>query len=91
MDDDPDYFARIKSLAHARKLTITGITAYYNEGRYGEEPRQNEQSSHIAPVAELNALADFGTNAIPLMLYSPLLSIDVKSVLESRTSKGKQK
>jgi hypothetical protein len=91
VDDEPDYFARIRRLAHARKLTITGITAYYNEGRYGEEPRANEPPNHITPIVELDALADFGTNSVSLKLYSPILSVDVKKLMESSTTIKKSK
>jgi hypothetical protein len=91
MDDERDYFGRIKSLARARKLMITRITAYYNEGRFGEEPSQNEPPHEVIPVALLEAIADFGTNTVPLKLYSPILSIDAKKLLDTATTGKKPK
>lgn len=83
-DEEKDYFARVRGLARAKSLTITGVKLYYNEGRYGEEPKQNEPPKHVTPVPELQATADFGTNRSGLRLYSPILSSDVKTVLEKR-------
>jgi hypothetical protein len=90
IDGEPDYFARIKSLAHARKLIITQIKAHYAEGMFGEELPENEPSKHVIPVAELEALADFGTNTVPVRLYAPILSADVKRLLESGATIHKQ-
>ena len=91
IDDEPDYFGRIKRLARAKKLTITRITAYYSEGQYGEEPPANEPPTHISPVAELNAVADFGTNSLSLKIYSPILSADVGRILKANPTGNNKK
>lgn len=91
IDGELNYFTRVKSLAHARKLIITQIKAYYGEGLFGEEPPENEPSKHVSPVAELEAVADFGTNTVSIRLYAPILSADVKWLLESRTTKAEQR
>ena len=45
-------------LAHARKLTITQVKAYYGEGLFGEEPVENELPKQAMPLAELEAIAN---------------------------------
>jgi hypothetical protein len=40
--NEPNYFARIKNLAKARKVTIIGIIPFYAEGRFGEHLKEQE-------------------------------------------------
>ena len=82
--DERDYFGRVKGLARARKLTITQIRVYYGDGMFGEDPAENEPAKHVSPIAELEALADTGTNRVPIRLYAPILSADVKRLLGKR-------
>ena len=80
-DDKPNYFARVKNLANARKFTITKITPYYSEGIYGEMPTNNEPSKVVSPMAELEAVADFGNSNATVRLLSPILSSEVNRLL----------
>ncbi len=79
--DEPDYFGRIKNLAKAKKLTITKITPYYGEGVYGETPTNGEPAKIVTPVAELEAVADFGNSNVTVRLMSPILSSEVSRLL----------
>jgi len=79
--DEEDYFARLKQLATAKKLTITKITPYYSEGMFGETPTNGEPAKVIAPLAELEAVADFGNSNATLRLVSPILSSEVSRSL----------
>jgi len=80
-DDKPNYFARVKNLANARKFTITKITHYYSEGIYGEMPTNNEPSKVVSPMAELEAVADFGNSNATVRLFAPILSSEVNRLL----------
>jgi hypothetical protein len=79
--DKPDYFARVKSLAKAKALTITKITPYYGEGVYGEAPTNGEPSKIITPIVVLEAIADFGSSNATVRLFSPILSSEVGRLL----------
>jgi hypothetical protein len=74
--NETDYFRRIKNLAKAKKLTITKITPYYSEGIYGEAPANDEPPEIVMPIAELEAVANFGNSNKTLQLLSPILSSD---------------
>jgi hypothetical protein len=82
---EPDYFGRIKNLAKTTKLTITKITPYYNEGAYGEVPTNNESPKYVFPMAELEAIADFGNSNLTVRLFSPVLSSDAIRLLTVRS------
>jgi hypothetical protein len=82
--EESDYFGRIKNLAKATKLTITKITPYYGEGVYGETPTNNEPSRFVTPIAELEAVADFGNSNATVRLLSPIISSDVNRLLKAK-------
>ena len=86
--EEGNYFAQVKELARARRITIMQITPYYGEGMLGDEPRENEPSKHVMPIAILGATADFGTNALFVRLYAPILASDVGRLLGSRAEKA---
>jgi hypothetical protein len=86
-DEEGNYFARVREVARARRIAITQITPYYGEGMLGEEPRDNEPSRYVRPVAILGATADFGTNAAFIRIYAPILASDVGRLLGSREEK----
>jgi hypothetical protein len=86
-DEESNYFAQVKDVARARRITITQITLYYGEGMLGEETRVNEPSKHVRPIAILGATADFGTNAAFIRIYAPILASDVRRLLGSRAEK----
>ena len=86
-DEEGNYFAQVREVARARRLTITQVTPYYGEGMLGEEPRDNEPSRYVRPVAILGATADFGTNAAFVKLYAPILAADVRRLLSSRAER----
>jgi hypothetical protein len=81
--DEPDYFGRIKNLAKAKRLTITKITPYYGEGVYGEDSN-GEPAKFVTPVAELEAVADFGNSNATIRLMSPILSSEVSRLLKTK-------
>lgn len=80
--DETDYFGRIKNLAKAKKLTIVKITPYYGEGIYGEAPTNDEPPKIVIPIAELEAVADFGNSNATVRLLSPILSSEVSRLLK---------
>jgi hypothetical protein len=82
--DETDYFGRIKNLAKAKKLTITKITPYYGEGIYGEAPTNDESPKIVIPIAELEAVADFGSSNVTVQLLSPILSPEVVKLLGNK-------
>lgn len=76
------YIARLKHLSEAKKITITEITPYYIEGVFGEEPTNNaEPTTIVMPLAELEAVADFGKSNATVRLLSPIVSLEVKRLL----------
>ena len=86
-DEGADYYAQVKEVARARKLTVTQVTPYYGEGMLGEEPRGDEPPKHVRPIAILGATADFGTNTMFIRIYVPILGADVRRLLGSRAEK----
>lgn len=82
--EETDYFARVKAMAKAKKLTITKLTPYYGEGVYGQEPTNNLRPKWVMPVAYLEATANFGTSNAVVTLYSPILSSDVLRLLGNK-------
>ncbi len=60
--EEHNYFGRIKHLAKAKKLTGTKLTPYYEDGTYGKVSTYGELPKMVMPVAELEAVADFGSN-----------------------------
>ena len=79
--DEPDYFARLKRLATAKKLIITKITPYYGEGKFGEVPTNDAPCQFATPLAELEAVADFGNSNDSVRLLSPIITSEVKRLL----------
>ncbi len=84
-DDETNYFARVKNLAKARTFTITKITPYYSEGVYGEMPTNDEPPKIVAPIAELEGVADFGNSNMPVRLFSPIFSSDVARLVGNQS------
>jgi hypothetical protein len=82
--DEPDYFARIRNLGNARKVTIVKITPCYGEGIYGETPTTTEPSKIVMPIAELEAIADFGNSNVVVRLYAPLIATEVDRLLSQK-------
>jgi hypothetical protein len=82
--DEADFFARLKILADAKKLTITKITPYYGEGMFGEVPTNGVHCEFVMPFAELEAVADFGSSNMAVRLVSPILSSEVNRLLKSQ-------
>ena len=75
------YFQRIKALANAKTFTIMKITPYYSEGIFGEVPTNDVPPEFITPLAELEAVADFGKSNTTVRLLSPILSSEVSRLL----------
>jgi hypothetical protein len=74
--DEPAFLQRLHLLSTTTKLSITNVTLYYCEGRFGEVGRR-EPSQWVTPFALLGASAEInGTNA-PLQMACPILQSDV--------------
>jgi len=82
--DEEDYFSRLTALANAKKITITKITPVYGEGVFGNVPTNDVPCKFATPFAELEATADFGTSNAAFRLVSPILSSEVKRVLDGK-------
>jgi hypothetical protein len=82
--DEEDYFARLRTLAKARKWTITKITPVYGEGVFGRPSTNDVPCEFATPFVELDAVADFGTSNADVRLMCPILSSEVKRLLESK-------
>jgi hypothetical protein len=82
--DEEKYFDRVKSLANAKAFTITKITPYYGEGILGEVPTNDVPPEFIIPIAELEAVANFGNSNINIRLLSPIISSEVNRLLKSK-------
>jgi hypothetical protein len=82
--DEEDYFARLKKLAGAKKLTITKITPCYGEGVFGEVPTNDVPCKFVTPFAELEAVADFGNSNATVRLLSPIIASEVSRLLKSK-------
>ncbi len=78
------HLPEFKTLANATKLTITKITPYYTDDVFGDIPTNYVPAKFATPFAVLDAVADFGTSNAAIQLYSPILSSDVKKLLESK-------
>jgi hypothetical protein len=85
-DGEEAYLSKLKTLANATKLTITKITPYYMDDVFGDLPANYVPSKFATPFALLDAVADFGTSNATLRIISPILSSDVKKLLESKWS-----
>lgn len=81
--DEEDYFARLKKLAGAKKLTITKITPCYGAGVFGEVPTNDVPCKFVTPFAELEAVADFGSSNASVRLVSPIISPEVQRLMKS--------
>ncbi len=81
--DEPGYFGRLKNLAKTRKLTITKITPFYGEGIYGEAPKNAEPPELVTPIAQLEAVADFGNSNAIVKLLTPILSSEANELLNA--------
>ena len=82
--DEGNYFQRVKILANAKKFTITKITPYYSEGFFREVPTNDVPPKFVIPIAELEAVADFGNSNATVRIYSPILSSEVSRLMKSK-------
>jgi hypothetical protein len=83
--DEPDYYGRIKNLGKAKMLTITKVTPFYGEGIYGQVPTNGELLSIVLPIAQLDAVADFGDSNAAVRLLSPIISSEVTRLLSKKS------
>ena len=82
--DEEKYFEKIKSLANAKKFTVTKITPYYGEGIFGETPTNDVPSEFVTPFSELEVVADFGNSNTTVRIFSPILSSEVIRLLGTK-------
>jgi hypothetical protein len=78
--NEPGYFERLKKLAKAKKLTITRIVPYYIEGIYGKTPTNDGPPQLVAPIVELEAVANFGNSNANVRLLAPILSSEANKL-----------
>ncbi len=73
-DNEINYFGRLEKLASARKFVVTKITPYYFKfnGVIGEAPTNDTPSKLITPMAELDAIADFGNSNAVIRMVTPI-------------------
>ncbi|HXC98860.1 MAG TPA: hypothetical protein VN048_05930 [Verrucomicrobiae bacterium] len=81
---EEDFFARLRTLARAKKLTVTKITPYYGEGIFGEIPTNDTPCEFVTPFAELEAVADFGSSNAIVRLIAPILSSEASRLLGTK-------
>jgi hypothetical protein len=82
--NEETYFQRIKTLATAKKFIIKKITPYYMEGRFGETPTNDMPPEIIEPIADLEAVADFGGSNLTVRLISPIISSEVNRLINAK-------
>lgn len=80
--DETDFFGRLKTLAKIKTLTIDKITPYYAEALFQEGFTNDTPSKFATPFAELQGTADFGDSKMIVQFISPILSSEVKRVLQ---------
>jgi hypothetical protein len=80
--NETDYFSRIKSLAKAKKLTVTRITPFYMEGVFGQTTANGELPQDITPVVQIESLADFGNSNVTVNLLAPILASEANRLLK---------
>ncbi len=83
--NEKTYFRRIKALANAKTFTITKITPYYSGGIFGEVPTNDVPPKFVTPLAELEAVADFGNSNAAVKLLAPILSSETNKLLKAPT------
>ena len=71
--DEENYFGRLGKLANAKKLSITKITPFYIKGIFGEVPTNDAPSKLVTPLAELDAIADFGNSHTLVHMLTPII------------------
>jgi hypothetical protein len=84
--DESDYFARVKTLDSAQTLTITSITPYYVEGRFGEQPKDGESENFVEPVAELSVIVEWGNTNATVTIFAPLTGSDMARLCPDRNA-----
>lgn len=81
-----NYFAWIKRLATAQRFTVTKITPYYGEGKFGEMPASKGSgdvpAEFVTPMAELEIVADFENSKTTLIAVSPILAAETVRLLK---------
>jgi hypothetical protein len=80
--NESDYCVRLKNLSKARKLIITKITPYYREGAWGEMLTNDEPPQLVSPIAEIEAVADFGDSNQVVRLFAPVTVPDIRRLLK---------
>jgi len=68
--------ATLAALEKTRTLTITNLTPFYAEGRYGKGP-SNGPDQVFTPYAELEATAQLDRTNLHIRLFAPILAQDV--------------
>ena len=71
-------------LSQAKKLTITNITPFYVDGRFGDQPKEQETPKFVSLIAQLEAVVDFGETNLTIKLLSPILETDTIRLLKKK-------
>jgi hypothetical protein len=75
------YFQRVKALANAKTFSITNVTPYYLDGELGDTNQNYAPPKYATPIAELDAVADFGNSNAAVRMFSFILSSDATRAL----------
>jgi len=75
------FFQRIESLSNAKTFSITNIIPYYLDGKLGETNQNDVPPEYATPIAEIDAIADFGNSNDAVRIFSFILSSDVERAL----------
>ena len=75
------FFQRIESLSNAKTFSITNVTPYYFDGELGRTNQNDVPPEYATPIAELDAVADFGNSNAAVRIFSFILSSDVTRAL----------
>jgi hypothetical protein len=81
---ETNFLARTKTIATAKKFTITKIIPCYGDSTYGAVPINDDSPTVIAPFAEMEAIADFGDHQETVRLLTPVTAADATRLLGNK-------
>jgi len=79
-----DYFPLVRRLANASDVTIVGLTIFYGEGRFGQEPKGDQVPSEILPLVVMEAEANVQGANLRFQLCGPVLLSDIARVTSGK-------
>jgi hypothetical protein len=79
--EEKDFFGRLQELGKAKKLIINKITPYYADFVFRDVSTNNASSQFATPLAELEAVADFGNTNASIRLLAPIIPSEVSRLM----------